>query len=904
MFEARHFLQLARVLGVGGLALWRALAGALLLAGAAQAQNLVSNPSFEVNTGIPTTVSQSAADFNEATGWSSPTGSSPDYYHALAPPIVGVPANGFGNQPAKTGQAYAGFHLRPANQYREYVQATLVTPLTAGQSYQVSFYVSLVDNSRWAIDRLGAYLSAGAINMPLVSYTLPFTPQVHHPVGNYITDKVNWTLVSGTYVASGGESHVTFGNFADDTLTTPLMGQGGAFNFAYYYIDDVAVVPNDPPCIDPPANMVSWWPFDEGTGATLVADIGDGNHGIPHTGPVGQGGPVPGGGMVGGSLSFNGSTDSVQVANAANLNFGTGDFSIDAWILVPAPGTGYMPIVDKRIAGPTDALYGYAFYLQDGYLGFSISNDVNATPHGSIQVQDTTINLADGNWHQVAVVTQRNPASATGGALIVDGAIVTTFSTTPFAGLSADNTGNLIIASTNDFRAPASEFFEGAIDELELFARALTLQEVVVIFAAGASGKCRPATPTPTSTRVLPTLTPTSTSTRTSTRTATRPATPTATSTATPSATATPTCDEPIGIDISTGQQTFGNPDPIWSLIAAPAGTTGFSPGPATVIAANGAWATLANTQWISANAGCTSTLTSDCPGGLYTYEMCWEQCGALMPSPLMVLADNTASVFLDANPVATTPATIGFTTAATIPGFALGTGVHRLRVDVQNNPFSGGGGTATGMDLSGTLNGSVRLVRCPRGARGTLLYYAGGRPIGGATVEASGGSGTESFGSDAAGAYSAAPLAQADWTLTPHKSGDTDAAISALDATFILQFIADPAMRPFSPAQLLACDVTGNGTCSALDATRILERIAGSLSPFAAVTACDSEWLFTPNASPVPDQTASPPILSPGMCQMGNIAYAPLSDSVAGQDYSGIVIGDVTANWMPPPSP
>lgn len=184
-----------------------------------------------------------------------------------------------------------------------------------------------------------------------------------------------------------------------------------------------------------------------------------------------------------------------------------------------------------------------------------------------------------------------------------------------------------------------------------------------------------------------------------------------------PTPTPTPTCGEPLSVDISTGSNAvpIGGSDLAWTLIAAPAGTTNFSsPGPATVIVPNSAWTTLPNTQWISANTGCTNTLTPDCPGGLYSYQLCWEQCGALMPSPLQVLADNTATVSLDGVPLATTPPTIDFTTAATLPGFTLSTGVHTLQVDVHNTPFSGGGGTATGMNLSGVLNGDVRLVPCP----------------------------------------------------------------------------------------------------------------------------------------------------------------------------------------------
>ncbi len=229
-----------------------------------------------------------------------------------------------------------------------------------------------------------------------------------------------------------------------------------------------------------------------------------------------------------------------------------------------------------------------------------------------------------------------------------------------------------------------------------------------------------PATNTVTPTRThtfTPTLSPTQTPTKTPTPTRTSTATRTPTATPTPTATCPFDIDLPISVVISTGRNAvpIGNSDQVWSLIAAPPGTTGFSsPGPATVIASNAAWATLPDTQWISANTGCANTTTTDCPGGLYSYQLCWEQCGALASSPLLqILADNTATVSLDRSPLTTSPATIGFTTPATILGFTPGPGPHTLQVDVHNNPFSGGGGTATGMDLSGTLSGYVRIVPC-----------------------------------------------------------------------------------------------------------------------------------------------------------------------------------------------
>lgn len=80
-----------------------------------------------------------------------------------------------------------------------------------------------------------------------------------------------------------------------------------------------------------------------------------------------------------------------------------------------------------------------------------------------------------------------------------------------------------------------------------------------------------------------------------------------------------------------------------------------------------------------------------------------------------MILADNRATVFLDGIQQVITPS-IGFTTPTSF-GFSPppGTGVHTLRVDVVNDLYLNQNvQTPTGMDLSGTLNGSVRFVPCP----------------------------------------------------------------------------------------------------------------------------------------------------------------------------------------------
>ncbi|MGE3497762.1 MAG: carboxypeptidase regulatory-like domain-containing protein [Candidatus Binatia bacterium] len=181
----------------------------------------------------------------------------------------------------------------------------------------------------------------------------------------------------------------------------------------------------------------------------------------------------------------------------------------------------------------------------------------------------------------------------------------------------------------------------------------------------------------------------------------------------------------------------------------------------------------------------------------------------------------------------------------------------------------------------------------------GTLRYYVDDRPIAGATVTASGTPGTVSDVSDANGAYSLA-LPAGNWTVTPRKIGDLNFSVTAFDATLILQYIANPAMFPLSDLQLLACDVTANGTCSALDATRILQFVAQIPPGLQAPGLCNSDWLFVPMPDPAPNQTLIEPMLANNMCVMGAVEYTPLAGSATGQDFIGLVIGDVSGNWMP----
>jgi hypothetical protein len=208
---------------------------------AARAVNLVPNADFESYTGCPFSYGQT----NLAAPWDTPNTGTSDYFNACAPavfPSVNVPYNQMGYQTAHSGVGYTGLiPLSAAADYREYVAAPLTSPLSPGATYLVRFYVSLADTALFAIDRLGAYLSVGPVG-PVPNYAaLPYTPQVESPAATFLTNSTGWTLVSGTFVAAGGEDHIVIGNFHDDASTATVPGPGNWPGGSYYFVDDVSV---------------------------------------------------------------------------------------------------------------------------------------------------------------------------------------------------------------------------------------------------------------------------------------------------------------------------------------------------------------------------------------------------------------------------------------------------------------------------------------------------------------------------------------------------------------------------------------------------------------------------------------------------------------------------------------
>ena len=186
-----------------------------------------------------------------------------------------------------------------------------------------------------------------------------------------------------------------------------------------------------------------------------------------------------------------------------------------------------------------------------------------------------------------------------------------------------------------------------------------------------------------------------------------------------------------------------------------------------------------------------------------------------------------------------------------------------------------------------------------PAELSGHISYYTGGGPVPDVTVVQLGDT-PGTVMTNPGGQYGFSTAGPGNVSIQPEKNGQFNAAITSLDAVMVLQAVAGGFGVVLTPDQELAADVTGNGSFSALDATRILQFQAGIITRFDAADLCQSDWLFVPVPSPTPNQTLVEPVVSGGSCQPGRIALTSFTPPLAGRDFHAILLGDVTGNWHP----
>lgn len=208
----------------------------------AGAQNLVPNAGFENYTICPSL----PGELWLAPPWDT-LNANPDLFNEcyLNPNYcisVNAQNNFAGNASPHSGAGYAGFVAKENVNYREYLQASLISPLQSGKIYKIEAWFRRSSYSQYAVQSLGMTLSVGPLTQS-GNIFLGFPPQVE--CTTTITDTSSWTLLTGFIIAAGGENNITIGNFRDDAssgiISLPNPSAQCSLNAAYYYVDDIKV---------------------------------------------------------------------------------------------------------------------------------------------------------------------------------------------------------------------------------------------------------------------------------------------------------------------------------------------------------------------------------------------------------------------------------------------------------------------------------------------------------------------------------------------------------------------------------------------------------------------------------------------------------------------------------------
>lgn len=211
-------------------------------------QNLVLNPSFEDCLHCERTTGQLN---NTIINWSTPNISTTDYFNYKSQKSYNH-YNGY--QKPRSGTALVGIYVYTERNYREYVQGTLKKTLEKGKEYTVTFYVSLAELSTKATTDIDILFTEEKLkkcvhikhcekNIRPKKATDKQFRKIEINKETYYREKLGWTKISFTYVASGFENYFSIGNFNSNRKTNTIqMQRAQEYEFAYYYIDDVSIV--------------------------------------------------------------------------------------------------------------------------------------------------------------------------------------------------------------------------------------------------------------------------------------------------------------------------------------------------------------------------------------------------------------------------------------------------------------------------------------------------------------------------------------------------------------------------------------------------------------------------------------------------------------------------------------
>jgi Leucine-rich repeat (LRR) protein len=229
-------------------------------------------------------------------------------------------------------------------------------------------------------------------------------------------------------------------------------------------------------CDPAPAGLVGWWAGDGST-----ADFAGTNNASLVSGAA-----VTAAGQVGNGFTFDGAASYVQIPDAPALK--PANLTVETWVkfasltstVSGAPaGEQYMVFKQNTRVGNFEGYYlGKTRISSTDRFTFQVSSAAGA----SIEL-DSVTSIAAGVWYHVAAVRGSNFAQ-----LYVNGALEAQASVS-----FAQDYGTQPLYFGTSGQSYWDGKLNGMLDEVSLYNRALSSNEVAAVFAAGAAGKCKGA---------------------------------------------------------------------------------------------------------------------------------------------------------------------------------------------------------------------------------------------------------------------------------------------------------------------------------------------------------------------------------------------------------------------------
>jgi hypothetical protein len=359
-------------------------------------------------------------------------------------------------------------------------------------------------------------LIAGGSNVTVAtnqgtSDPLPFTVTNGEPATPVVLRSI--TPSSGTdntlvTISGKGFSTVSYNNVVTfgDIATTPLSATAESLRVAVPYgmaaakVNVVVTVdgyPSNPlpfnvsaptptpgptiaGCTTVPTKLISWWRADGDASDVKGANPGTLQGGATATTT----------GKVGRAFSFNGSSGYVSLGNPASLKL-TGAMTIEGWMKPSAgPGADQLSAIMTKWAqdfssNPNSDSYGLWIVNRNGTLKlFSALHKASTNSEPNIEGGVIPLNA----WSHVAMTFDPSTGQY---ALYVNGAQVVSVAS------PGDNLGTTRNVSIGREESYLPRYFNGLIDELAIYNRALSPAEIQAIHNAGSAGKCNGTTVAP-----------------------------------------------------------------------------------------------------------------------------------------------------------------------------------------------------------------------------------------------------------------------------------------------------------------------------------------------------------------------------------------------------------------------